>query len=122
MQREYDMTKRKKSTFERLQTGSLNRSQRREWAHRLERADPALEVVHAHAAGIDIGSASHFVAVPADRDERPVREFGSWTADWQHMAAWLKECKIHTVAMPSTGVYGMAAVECWNSRASKFSW
>ena len=62
------MTKRKKSTFERLQTGSLNRSQRREWAHRLERADPALEVVHAHAAGIDIGSASHFVAVPADRD------------------------------------------------------
>src|SRR6266404_1840216 len=111
MQREYAMAKRKKSTFERLQTGSLNRSQRRELAQRLEKADPALQVVHAHAAGIDIGSASHFVAVPPDRDERPVREFGSWTADLQHMAAWLKECKIATVALQSTGVYWMAAVE-----------
>jgi len=88
-------------------------------AKRLGKADPALEVVHAHAAGIDIGRASHFVAVPPDRDERLVREFGSWTADLHHMAAWLKECKIGTVALQSTGVYWMAAVEVLEQEASR---
>jgi len=34
----------------------------------------SLEVAYPNAAGIDIGSASHFVAVPADRDDQPVRE------------------------------------------------
>ena len=28
-----------------------------------------LEVAHPNAAGIDIGSASHYVAVPPDRDD-----------------------------------------------------
>ena len=32
-----------------------------------------LEVAHPNAAGIDIGSASHFVAVPPDCDDEPVR-------------------------------------------------
>lgn len=38
------------------------------------RAAP-LALSHPNAAGIDIGSASHFVAVPAARDDDPVREF-----------------------------------------------
>jgi hypothetical protein len=38
----------------------------------------ALELTHPNAAGIDIGSASHFVAVPPDRDDEPVREFASF--------------------------------------------
>ena len=33
---------------------------------------PALTIAHPNAAGIDIGSASHFVAVPPDRDDEPV--------------------------------------------------
>ena len=33
----------------------------------------ALNLTHPNAAGIDIGSASHFVAVPPDRDEQPER-------------------------------------------------
>ena len=41
----------------------------------------ALTITHPNAAGIDIGSASHFVAVPPDRDDQPVREFASFTAD-----------------------------------------
>lgn len=105
------MAKRKKSTFERLQNGELNRKQRRELQRRLSTADPGLEVVHPEAAGIDVGNASHFVAVPSDRDERPVREFGCWTADLQNMAAWLKSCGIRTVAMQSTGVYWIAVQE-----------
>jgi transposase len=61
--------------------------------------------------GIDVGNESHFVAVPAGRDAQPVQEFGSWTADLQRMAAWLKGCGIRTVALQSTGVYWIAVQE-----------
>ena len=45
-----------------------------------------MERINQHAAGIDIGSASHFVAVPEDRDDRPVREFAAYTADLYRLA------------------------------------
>ena len=61
-------------------------------------------MTHPNAAGIDIGSASHFVAVPADRDDEPVREFCSFTGDLPRLADWLGECGVDTVAMESTGV------------------
>ena len=105
------MAKRKKSTFERLQYSSMNRAQRRELRERLNCADPGLTVVHGDAAGIDVGSESHFVAVPADRDEQPVREFGSWTGDLRRMAQWLRECGIRTVALQATGVYWIGLQE-----------
>jgi transposase len=105
------MAKRKKSTFERLQNEPLNRKQRRELGRRLESRDPGLEVVHRDAAAVDAGSKSHFVAVPPDRDERPVREFGSWTAALREMAQWLKQCGIRTVVMQSTGVYWIGLQE-----------
>jgi len=105
------MAKRKKSTFERLHSGSLNRQQRRELERRFHAAEPDLEIVHPHAAGIDIGNASHFVAVSPSRDAQPVQEFGSWTADLKRMARWLKQCGITTVAMQSTGVYWIAVYE-----------
>jgi transposase len=62
-------------------------------------------IINKDAAGIDIGSAEHWVAVPEDRDEEPVRSFGCFTADLHAMARWLKACGITTVAMESTGVY-----------------
>jgi len=101
-------TKRKKSTFERLHSGSLNRQQRKELERRFNAAEPDLEIVHPHAAGIDIGNASHFVAVSPSRDSQPVQEFGSWTADLKRMARWLQQCGITTVAMQSTGVYSVS--------------
>ena len=106
------MSNRKMSTFERLQNGGpLNRQERRELQAKLNASDPGLQIVHPDAAGIDVGNASHFVAVPAGRDPQPVQEFGSWTADLQRMAAWLKSCGIRTVAMQSTGVYWIAVQE-----------
>jgi transposase len=106
------MAKRKMSTFERLRNGErLSRQQRRELKQQLNAADPKLQIVHSDAAGIDVGNQSHFVAVPAGRDAQPVQEFGSWTADLQRMAAWLKSCGIQTVAMQSTGVYWVAVQE-----------
>jgi transposase len=105
------MAKRKMSTFERLRSGRISRKQRKIWQQRLHAEDPGLAVVHGDAAGIDVGNASHFVAVPADRAEQPIQEFGSWTADLRRMAQWLKGCGIGTVAMQSTGVYGVAVQE-----------
>ena len=39
-----------------------------------------LSQLNLNAAGIDVGATSHFVAVPADRAEPPVREFEAFTA------------------------------------------
>ena len=65
----------------------------------------SLPFIHINAAGIDIGSGEHWVAVPKDRDEEPVRRFGCFTSDLHDMAKWLKKCDIDTVVMESTGVY-----------------
>jgi transposase len=62
-------------------------------------------VLEPNAAGIDIGAREIFVAVPADRDENPVRVFGTFTEDIEAMARWLVKCGVTTVAMESTGVY-----------------
>jgi transposase len=69
----------------------------------------ALHVVHPHAAGIDIGSREHYVAVGPDADAQSVRTFGCATADLFEMGRWLKACGVTTAAMESTGVYWVAA-------------
>jgi transposase len=76
----------------------------------------ALEVAHPNAAGIDIGSGSHFVAVRADLHEESVREFGSFTEDLEAIAVWLRECGVDVVAMESTGVYWIPLYELLESR------
>src|SRR5712692_4625372 len=113
------MSKAGKSTFERLQSGRLNRKQRRELTRRLCSADPGLEVVHRNAAGIDVGNESHFVAVPPGRDPEPVQEFGCWTADLHRMADWLQGCGIETVVMQSKGVYWVALYDVLAKRGLK---
>jgi transposase len=75
-----------------------------------------LSLTHPNAAGIDIGSASHWVAVPPHLDEQPVREFASFTADLQTLAQWLRKCGVDTVAMESTGVYWIALYELLQSQ------
>ena len=76
----------------------------------------ALTLTHPNAAGIDIGSAAHFVAVPPDRDDEPVREFASFTTDLHRLADWLDACGVDTVAMESTGVYWIALYELLEAR------
>ncbi|WP_145026387.1 IS110 family RNA-guided transposase, partial [Geobacter argillaceus] len=68
------------------------------------------------AAGIDIGSKSHFVAVPEGVDEEPVREFSTFTDDLERLAEWLLACGITTVAMESTGIYWIPVFEILESR------
>ena len=103
------MAKREQSTFERLNDRNLNRAKRRELHRKIFSDDSGLEILHPDAAGIDIGNETHFVSVIPERDPKPVQEFGSWTADLDRMAAWLKSCGVKTVAMQATGVYWLSA-------------
>ena len=89
----------------------MNRKQRREMMRQIQSEDLSLEVVHPHAAGIDIGNESHYVAVPPTRDRQPVRHFGCTTVELKALAEWLKQCGIQTVAMQSTGVYWIAVYD-----------
>lgn len=68
-------------------------------------------VVHSCAAGVDIGSQFHVVAVPPGRDPEPVRTFRSFTGDLHAMAAWLSQVGVTTIAMESTSVYWIPAFE-----------
>ncbi len=93
-----------------------NRKERKEWGRRLQSEDPGLEIVHPHAAGIDVGNSAHYVAVRPDRDPKPVRRFECFTADLHRLADWLQSCGVKTVAMQSTGVYWIPLYEILEER------
>ena len=83
----------------------MNQKQRKELFRQVSVEDPGLDVIHPNAAGIDVGNASHFVAISPKRDSQPVREFRCFTEDLRRLAEWLVSHGIQTVAMQSTGVY-----------------
>ncbi len=66
----------------------------------------SLEIVNPAAAGIDIGSRSHWVSI--GQTEKQIKEFGVFNDDLKAIADWLTENKIKTVAMESTGTYWQA--------------
>lgn len=76
----------------------------------------SLSTLNAHAAGIDVGSTFHVVAIPADRSEEPVRTFQTFTSDLHRLADWLQEVGVTTVAMESTGVYWIPVFEILEAR------
>src|SRR3954465_5687098 len=61
-------------------------------------------ILFPNAAGIDVASKEHYVAVNPDVDDRPIRAFGSFTDDLQAIAKWLIECMVDTVAMQQKGI------------------
>jgi transposase len=75
-----------------------------------------LSKINPDAAGIDVGSTIHVVAVAEDRDSEPVRTFRSFTSDLHALADWLAEVGITTVAMESTGVYWIPVFEILEAR------
>ncbi len=66
----------------------------------------SMEIINPHAAGIDIGSRSHWVSI--GQKEKDTLEFGVFNDDLKAIADWLAENKITTVAMESTGTYWQA--------------
>ena len=69
----------------------------------MEEKEISMEIVNPRAAGIDVGSRSHWVAV--GQKEQDVREFGVFNDDLFEMAEWLREKQVRTVALESTGNY-----------------
>lgn len=80
------------------------------------RAPTPLTPIHRRAAGVDIGSTFHVVAVPSDLDGEPVRSFKSFAADLTRLAEWLVGLGITTVAMESTGIYWVPLFEILEAR------
>ena len=74
------------------------------------------DLVFPNAAGIDVGGSSHWVAVPRQACDEPVREFGAMTDDLHAMADWLLACGVDTVALESTGVYWIPVFEVLEQR------
>ena len=67
-------------------------------------------------AGIDCGAATHYVAVPPDRDTQPVQHFSTFTAELIRLADWLTACRVTSVAMEATGVYWIPVYEILEAR------
>lgn len=63
------------------------------------------KVLNPNAAGIDIASNIHYVAVAEEKCDKPVRSFKGFTKDLHDLAKWLVSLGIETVAMESTGSY-----------------
>ncbi len=99
-----------------VRASGFNRKQRKDLARRLRSEDPGLEVMHPHAAGIDVGNSAHYVAVRPDRDPDPIRRFECFTTDLHRLADWLQQCGVTTVAMQSTGVYWIPLYEILDAR------
>ncbi len=81
-------------------------AQRAAEARRVE----VLPITHPHAAGIDIGSRSHWVCVGFDQ-EHAIAEFPAYTDGLRQILAYLREHGVTTVALESTGIYWIPLYE-----------
>jgi len=63
-----------------------------------------LPALNTSAAGIDIGSTKHDVAISDGFEGHIVREFGTYTQDLRDLVNWLLSHGVTTVAIESTGV------------------
>ena len=78
--------------------------------------DQGWEAINPHAAGIDIGAREHFACVPPGATPKNIRRFGTFTADLEALADWLKECGVTRVAMEATGVYWIPVFQILEER------
>lgn len=70
-----------------------------------------LRPVHRRAAGIDVGSAENYVAIPTEglaAGESAIRVFGVFSAQQDALVEWLQGHQITTVAMEATGIYWLS--------------
>lgn len=91
------------------QAKARSEARRQEEAGRVE----ALPVQHLHAAGIDIGSCSHWVCVGFTTDAASclIQEFPAHTAGLHAIAAFLREHQANSIALESTGIYWVPLYE-----------
>jgi hypothetical protein len=90
-------------------------------AKKFKAADLPVELKHVNldAAGIDIGSDRHMVAVPVGRAEVSVREFGAFTADLHELADWLEKCASQLSPWNQPASTGYRSSRSWSDAGSK---
>ncbi|HXY77752.1 MAG TPA: IS110 family transposase [Candidatus Acidoferrales bacterium] len=93
----------------------MRKTRRRKPGKKIVDVTAGMEVLRPHAAGIDVGNAEHYAAVPPGRSDPSVQTFGSFTADLHRMAKWLQDCHIESVVMQATGVYWMGLYQVLES-------
>jgi transposase len=71
----------------------------------MEKEESPIGLLHPNAAGIDISSTEHYVAVNPNKTDLPIRCFGAFTEDLEAISNWLTEMSVNTVAMEATGIY-----------------
>lgn len=71
--------------------------------NKVENKFEKMPVVHPHAAGIDVGSRSHFVAIGQNKED--VKEYGVYTHDLHHLCQDMVSSGITQTALESTGSY-----------------
>lgn len=71
----------------------------------------SLSQLNPKCAGIDIGAAELFVCIAKNSSEQEVRSFSTFTSDIKLLVQWLKESKVESIAMESTGVYWIPPYE-----------
>src|SRR5207249_10925595 len=82
----------------------------------------SLKQINPNAAGVDVGASELYVCVPEDRDPRPVRVFQTFTSDLHEIAAWLKRCRVTSVARNPPVSIGFLCMKSWRKLASRSSW
>jgi transposase len=71
----------------------------------IQKVGKGLPVIHAHAAGIDIGDTFHGIAIPDGQGGQEVKTITAYSCDLREIVVYLKSNEIETVAMESTGIY-----------------
>ncbi len=69
----------------------------------MEKENLQMPIINPKAAGIDVGSRSHFVGIGQGKEH--VQEFGVYTEDLKKLTKFLLDNEVTTVAMESTGDY-----------------
>jgi len=95
---------------------TLRRRHRPRSSHGETRPCEGMRTVNPHAAGVALGAQAIMAGVPDGDDQQIVRAFGTATAALESLADWCIDRGIQTVAMASTGVYGMPLFETLEAR------
>jgi hypothetical protein len=76
----------------------------------------ALREQEPDSAGIDLGANEIWVAVPADRDQKPVRQFGAFTQDLMAIVQWLIQAEYAAWRWNRLESTGFRFFSCWMRR------
>jgi transposase len=94
----------------------------------MEEKQPSMEVegipeIRHRVGGTDLHSERHWICAPSvDGKKREVKVFGATTVELMRLAGWLKQRRVESIAMESTGVYWIAPFELLKGQGFEVRW